>query len=69
MAHKGIVVHFPDAEVYAAEDEFEIIDYLSFEELMDLEYLDHNTIADLFLLFPLGSVSIDQLGRVQPDFH
>jgi hypothetical protein len=34
--------------------------------MVDLEWLDHNTVADLFMLFPLGCVAIDQLGRVQP---
>ncbi|KAH7237373.1 hypothetical protein B0J15DRAFT_554247 [Fusarium solani] len=69
MAHKGLVVHFLDDEDYEADDEFEVVDYLSYDEMVDLEWLDHNTVADLFMLFPLGCVAIDQLGRVQPGSH
>lgn len=67
MVHRGLVVHFLDDQVFAADSEFEMVDYLSYEELIELEWLDHNTVAELFVLFPLGSVALDQLGQVQPD--
>ncbi|RSL52359.1 hypothetical protein CEP54_010935 [Fusarium duplospermum] len=67
MVQEGLEVHFLDG--YEADDEFEVVDYLSYEEMVDLEWLDHNTAAELFVLFPLGCVAIDQLGRVQPGPH
>ncbi|KAI8722642.1 hypothetical protein NCS52_00408500 [Fusarium sp. LHS14.1] len=66
MVHMGVEIHFLGDEYYDADDEFEVIDYLSYDEMVDLEWLDHNTVADLFMLFPLGCVAVDQLGRVQP---
>lgn len=65
MVHMGVEVHFLD-EDYEADDEFEVVDHLSYEEMVDLEWLDYNTVADLFMLFPLGCVAVDQLGRAQP---
>ncbi|RMJ10145.1 hypothetical protein CDV36_010245 [Fusarium kuroshium] len=70
MVHNGLEVHFlDDDDGIEADDEFEVVDYLSYEDLVELEWLDHNAVAELFLLFPLGCVAIDQLGRVQPGPH
>ncbi|KAM6528875.1 hypothetical protein FALCPG4_009827 [Fusarium falciforme] len=32
MAHNGLVVHFLDDEGYEADDEFKVVDYLSYDE-------------------------------------
>lgn len=44
MTHKGLVADFPEDEGSdAADDELKVVDYLSYDELLKLEWLDHTS--------------------------